>query len=183
MLPYEYYDTIVPLMSSLEIITYPDPRLKQAAEKVTKFDSELHKFLDQMKQSMYEAEGIGLAATQVGVMQRIAVIDVSTDGTGYMELINPEIIESSGKVPSKEGCLSIPDFRETIQRKAKVKVRAQDRNGAFFEFEAEDILSFCSQHEIDHLNGILFVDYLSGLKKQLFLRWLKKQGDGIEDGE
>lgn len=168
-------------MGSLEILKYPDPRLKETAKPVTKFDDALHKLLDQMKQTMYEADGIGLAATQVGIMQRIAVIDVSTDGTGYLELVNPEIIESSGKAPSKEGCLSIPEFRETISRKKTVRVRAQDRSGAPFEFTGEEILSFCAQHEIDHLNGILFIDHLSGLKKQLFLRWFKKQERGEED--
>ncbi len=162
-------------MSSLEILLYPDPRLKEVAHPVTEFNEELHKFIDRMKVSMYEAEGIGLAATQVGFMKRVAVIDTSSDGSGYMELINPEIIASSGTAPSKEGCLSIPEYRETISRRKTVTVRAYDRFGAPFEFTGEDILSFCAQHEIDHLNGKLFIDYLTGLKKELFLRWFKKQ--------
>lgn len=161
-------------MTILDIITYPDPRLKQVAEPITTFDSALHAFLDDMKDTMYHAEGVGLAATQVAVMTRVVVIDVSNERDRPLELINPEIISSHGKIPSKEGCLSIPDFRETIVRAEKIKVRAHDRFGAPFEFEAEELLSFCVQHEIDHLNGVLFVDRLSNIKKGLFLKWLNK---------
>jgi peptide deformylase len=162
-------------MGILEIVKYPDPRLKQPCERETVFDSSLHKLLDDMRDTMYEAEGIGLAAPQVGVLKRIAVVDVSQDRDGVIELINPEITWSEGKVPSEEGCLSIPDYRETISRNENIKVTAQDRNGKEFELEASEILAICIQHEIDHLNGILFVDRLSRLKREFFRRWLKKQ--------
>lgn len=162
-------------MSTLEILIYPDPRLREKAEPVTAFDQELHSFLDSMKETMYAADGIGLAATQVGMMKRIAVIDTTPDGTGYRELINPEILRAEGSAQSKEGCLSIPDFRETITRKGTVTVRAFDRNGKQYEFEAEELLAYCVQHEIDHLDGILFVDRLTPLKKQIFAKWVKKQ--------
>ena len=162
-------------MTILDIITYPDPRLKQVAAPVTTFDKPLHTFLDDMKETMYNADGVGLAATQVAVMQRVAVIDVSGEGNSPIELINPEIISKTGKVSSKEGCLSIPEFRDTIQRAEKITVRALDRFGHPFEFEGEELLSFCVQHEIDHLDGILFVDHLSILKKKLFLKWASKQ--------
>lgn len=161
-------------MAILDIITYPDPRLKIKADAVVSFDRELHSFLENMKETMYDAEGIGLAATQVATMKQIAVIDVSEERNQPIELINPQIIESVGKSTSKEGCLSIPDFRETISRKTKVKVKAQNRFGEFFEFEASDLFAFCVQHELDHLNGILFVDHLSVLKKKLFLKWSSK---------
>jgi peptide deformylase len=161
-------------MAILPIITYPDPRLKEKAAEVTDFDSSLHSFLDDMIQTMYHADGIGLAATQVAVMKRVAVIDVSEERNSPIELINPIITARSGKVTSKEGCLSIPDFRETITRAESVSVSAVDRHGKPFSFDATELLSFCVQHEIDHLDGVLFVDHLSNLKKQLFLRWAKK---------
>ena len=169
------YDIFFLAMALLDIITYPDPRLKQVAAPVTSFDSKLHTFLDNMKETMYHAEGVGLAATQVATMMRVAVIDTSDERDQPMELINPEILFRKGKVDSKEGCLSIPDFRETIVRSAHVRVRALDRFGQPFEFEAEELLAYCVQHEIDHLDGILFVDHLSNLKKQLFQKWLIKQ--------
>lgn len=169
------------MIGALEILLYPDPRLKIIAEPVTVFDASLHSFLENMKSTMYAARGIGLAATQVADTRRIFVMDTSEDGSGYLELINPEIIFSEGKAPSKEGCLSIPDYRETISRKAHVKVRAQDREGKYFELEATELTSFCIQHELDHLNGILFVDHLRGLKKQLFLKWAKRQMEAVDD--
>jgi peptide deformylase len=161
-------------MTILNIITYPDARLKEKAQEVVNFDKNLHKLLDDMKETMYHADGIGLAATQVAVMQRVAVIDVSEERNSPIELVNPKITVKEGKVSSKEGCLSIPDFRESITRATKVTVVAFDRNGKEFSFEAQELLSFCVQHELDHLDGILFVDHLSGLKKNLFLKWAQK---------
>lgn len=163
------------LMSTLEILKYPDPRLREVAVPVEIFDADLHTFLDKMKEAMYAFDGIGLAATQVGIMKRIAVIDITQDCTGYTELINPTLYSSEGAALSKEGCLSIPQFRETITRHASIVVKAFDRYGKEFSFTAEELLSFCVQHEIDHLNGVLFIDHLSPIKKQFFTKWVKKQ--------
>ena len=162
-------------MALLDIITYPDPRLKEVAQPVTEFNQKLHIFLDDMLETMYHAEGVGLAATQVARMIRVAVIDVSESRNEPLELINPEIIAKKGKVDSKEGCLSIPDFRDTITRAAEVSVKAFDRHGKPIEFEASELFSFCVQHELDHLNGVLFVDHLSQLKKRFFQKWCLKQ--------
>jgi peptide deformylase len=162
-------------MALLDILIYPDPRLKQVAQPVTSFDATLHRFLDDLKETMYYADGVGLAATQVGTMTRVAVIDTSDERNQPIELINPRIVARQGKIDSREGCLSIPDFRETITRSARVHVHALDRFGKPFEFEAEELLAYCVQHELDHLDGILFVDHLSNLKKQIFLKWLQKQ--------
>jgi peptide deformylase len=162
-------------MALLDILIYPHPLLKEVALPVTVFDKALHSFLDDLKETMYYADGVGLAATQVGKMIRVAVIDTSDERNQPIELINPKIVIRQGKIDSREGCLSIPDFRETITRSSKVHVHAVDRFGKPFEFEAEELLSYCVQHEIDHLDGILFVDHLSNLKKRLFVKWLSKQ--------
>ena len=162
-------------MARLPIRLYPDPILKQVAQPVDQFGKELGKFLDDMYETMCAAKGIGLAAPQVGNPWRVAVVDVGQESPERIELINPEIVSRVGKVPSEEGCLSIPDYRDTIERSREVVVRAFDRTGKEFEIEAADLLSICLQHEIDHLNGILFVDHLSRLKRELFKRWLKKQ--------
>ena len=168
------------LMAVLDIVFYPDPRLKEVCEPVTEFNSELHTLLDDMFDTMYEAEGIGLAAPQIGVLKQITVIDVSPDGSQKLELINPEIIDSSGNDSEEEGCLSIPGYREKVSRPATVTVRAQDRNGDEYTINAGDILSVCMQHEIDHLNGVLFIDRISRLKRELFKRWYKKNGPFVE---
>lgn len=162
-------------MPLLEIKIYPDPVLKEVAQPVEKFDERLGKFLDDMRETMLRASGVGLAANQVGILERVVVADISEERNEPMELINPEIIHASGTlVSSDEGCLSIPDFRETIKRPRDVVVRAQDRKGELFEIEADGFLAMCLQHEIDHLNGILFVDHLSRLKREFFKRWLKR---------
>ena len=161
-------------MALREIVKYPDERLHEECEAVNDFNQELATLLDDMFETMYEADGIGLAAPQIGVMKRVTVIDVSPDGTGKLELINPEIVDAQGKVSSEEGCLSIPGYRDTIKRNETVKVRAQDRTGEFFEVQAEELLSICLQHEIDHLHGVLFTDKLSRLKREFFKRWFKK---------
>ncbi len=143
-------------------------------ERVDTIDTSIHTLLDDMAETMYDARGIGLAAPQVGILKRVCVIDVSESRRERLDFINPEIISSQGKVSSEEGCLSIPDYRETIFRKEKISVRALDRTGAAFELEADGLLAICIQHELDHLDGVLFVDHLSRLKRELFKRWAKR---------
>jgi peptide deformylase len=149
-------------------------------DEVEDFDDQLAKFLDNMVTSMYQENGIGLAAPQVGVRQRITVIDVSPESDCPIELINPVITHSEGTTSSEEGCLSIPEFRETVKRKERVVVEAVDRLGSPFTLEADGLLAICLQHEIDHLDGVLFVDHLSRLKRELFKRWYKKQVASLE---
>lgn len=160
----------------MEIVKYPDPVLEQAAEPVTEFDDKLAKFVDDMFESMYTAKGIGLAAPQVGVSKRITVIDLSfkEDPEDKIVLINPEIITREGKQYEEEGCLSLPDIREKVARAAKVTVRAQDVKGEWFEIDGEELLSRAFQHEIDHLDGILFFKRVSALKRDLILRRIRK---------
>jgi peptide deformylase len=153
-------------MARLPILEYPDPRLRIRAEPVTKVDADIRRFVEDLLETMYAAPGIGLAATQVNVHKRILVCDVSADRTEPLCLINPEILSSEGTTNSEEGCLSVPEFYDYIDRAAKVKVRALDRDGKPFEFEAEGLLAVCVQHEMDHLEGKLFVDYLSELKRE-----------------
>lgn len=160
----------------LTIVKYPDPVLQKPGEPVTEFDDELRKFVADMFETMYEAQGVGLAAPQVAVSKRITVIDVSNgkDPEQKLVLINPEIIERAGKIYEEEGCLSFPEIREKVVRAAKVKVRAQDEYGKWFESEGEELLSRCLQHEIDHLDGMLFIFRISGLKRDLALRKIRK---------
>jgi peptide deformylase len=153
-------------MARLPILEYPDPRLRIRAEPVTKVDADIRRFVEDLFETMYAAPGIGLAATQVNVHKRILVCDVSADRTEPICLINPEILSSEGTTNSEEGCLSVPEFYDYIDRAAKVKVRALDRDGKPFELEAEGLLAVCVQHEMDHLEGKLFVDYLSELKRE-----------------
>lgn len=162
-------------MALREIVIYPDPRLREVAQPVTTFDANLHTLLSDMAETMYVSKGIGLAAPQVGVLQRVAVVDVSAEETHLIELINPEIVSATGETPSEEGCLSIPDYRDVISRSKSVVVKAQNRKGEPFELQASGLLAICLQHEIDHLNGVLFIDKLSRLKKEMFKKWLKKQ--------
>jgi peptide deformylase len=163
-------------MALRKLVIYPDPRLKERCGDVSSFDSELHTLLDDMRETMITAVGVGLAAPQIGVQKRIAVIDVSEEQNQPIELINPEIIAATGSINSEEGCLSIPRYRDTISRRASVTVKAQNRHGDWFEVGGDGLLSMCLQHEIDHLNGILFIDHLSRIKREFFRRWLKKQG-------
>jgi len=168
-------------MTVLRVLTYPDPLLHQRANAVVEFDDNLGKFLDDLRETMYVYEGIGLAATQVGVMKRAVVIDVSPERNSLLELVNPQIISSDGGlVTCEEGCLSVPDYREIVKRDRIVRVVAHNRRGQRIELEAEGILARCIQHELDHLEGVLFVDRLSGLKKQLFRRWFKKRVAAVE---
>ena len=163
-------------MSTLPIVKDPDPILKQKTGVVETFDEELHTFLGNMAETMYEANGIGLAAPQVGDLRRITVVDVSRDGNDLLELINPQIVHADGTCSGEEGCLSIPEYRDIVERNEAIKVEAFDRHGNEIKFEAEGILSICIQHELDHLDGVLFIDRLSYLKKQLFKKWFRKNG-------
>ena len=159
-----------------EIVKFPDPVLQQPAEPVTEFDAELRTLVDDMFESMYAAQGIGLAAPQVGISKRLTVLDLSfkEKPEDKLVLINPEIIHREGKQYEEEGCLSLPDIREKVRRAAKVRVRAQDVEGKWFELEGEELLSRAFQHEIDHLDGVLFIFRVSGLKRDLILRRIRK---------
>jgi len=158
------------------IVKYPDPVLSKRGADVKEFGPELAQFVEEMWASMYAAHGIGLAAPQIGVSKRITVIDVSFKERPdeKVVLINPEVIEREGKQFEEEGCLSLPEIREKVQRAARVKVRAQDVNGEFFEAEGTELLARAMQHEIDHLDGILFIDRISPLKRDLAKRRIRK---------
>jgi len=151
-------------MALLPILRYPDPRLHTRAEPVTVIDDEIRTLVRDMAETMYEAPGIGLAATQVNVHKRVVVIDVSEDRSALMAFINPEIIERHGQQVCEEGCLSVPGIYEKVTRAERVKVRALNGEGQPFELEAEGLLAVCIQHELDHLDGKVFVEYLSPLK-------------------
>lgn len=166
-------------MAILEILKYPDPVLRRKTNRVAKIDDALMQLIDDMFETMYAAPGVGLAANQVGVPISLAVIDISPREKGErrsapLVIINPEIVSMDGSVTEEEGCLSIPDYTEKVKRAAKVRVRAQERNGEWIDIEAEGLLAKALQHEIDHLNGLLFIDRLSGLKKDIFRRRYRK---------
>ena len=152
-------------MALLPILHYPDPRLKKRAEPVEAVDESIRRLAADMAETMYAAPGIGLAATQVDVHKRVIVIDVSEDRSGLTVLINPEILEKDGECVSEEGCLSVPGIYDKVTRAERVKVRALNLEGETVEFEAEGLLAVCIQHEIDHLDGKVFVEYLSPLKQ------------------
>lgn len=154
-------------MSLYPIVYLPDVRLRKETQAITTFDDELQKLIDDMIETMYKANGIGLAAPQIGLSLKLAVIDVSRERNQAFCIINPEILEKSGEELMEEGCLSVPGAYDKAPRAIKVKVRALDRHGKSFELEADGLLAHCLQHEIDHLNGKLFVDYLSPLKRQM----------------
>lgn len=159
-----------------EIVKYPDPILQRPTEKITEFNDELRQLADDMFESMYKAAGIGLAAPQIGLSKRITVIDLSNkeNPAEKIILINPEIVEKEGRQYAEEGCLSLPDIREKVSRASRVKVRAQDLQGEWFELEGTELLARAFQHEIDHLDGILFLWRLSALKRDLILRKIRK---------
>jgi peptide deformylase len=159
-----------------EVVKYPDPVLAKRGEPVTVFDADLKKLVDEMFDSMYAAQGIGLAAPQINISKRITVIDISFQKTpeDKIVLINPEILDREGKQVEEEGCLSLPDIREKVARSSWVKVKAQDVTGKWIEVEGEELLARALQHEIDHLDGILFIDHLSRLKRDLVQRKIKK---------
>ncbi len=158
------------------IVKFGEPVLEKPAAAVTQFDGELKKLVEDMFESMYAAHGVGLAAPQIGISQRIAVIDVTfkEDPNARLVLINPEIIKTEGKQRGSEGCLSIPEFREEVTRAARVTARAQNTNGEFFEVIGEQILARALQHETDHLNGKLYINHISALKRDLMKRKIRK---------
>lgn len=153
-------------MSILTVLEFPDKRLRTKAKPVVVFDQSLQTFVEDMIETMYDASGVGLAATQVDVHQRVIVIDVSDDKNDPICLINPEIVLKTGEEETEEGCLSVPSFFEKVTRAKHIRVKAQDKLGEFFELESDAFLSICIQHEMDHLDGKLFVDYLSSFKRQ-----------------
>ena len=159
----------------LEILKYPDKRLRTIASPVQEVNSEIKKQVKDMFETMYAAPGIGLAATQVNFHQRLIVIDISDEGNEPLCLINPEIMQKNGEIEYEEGCLSVPNYYESIKRANEIKVSAQNELGQTFEIKAKEMLSICIQHEMDHLNGILFVDHLSKLKQKRLKKKAVKQ--------
>jgi peptide deformylase len=162
-------------MAIRQILHYPDPRLRRLAEAVERVDDQIKALIDDMAETMYQAPGIGLAAPQVNVAKRIIVIDTSTTKSELLVLVNPEIIYRQGEQTLEEGCLSVPGIYDTVTRSESIKVRALDRRGTPFELETSKLLATCIQHEIDHLEGKLFVDYLSRLKQQRIRKKMQKQ--------
>ena len=164
-------------MTILDICTYPEKILRERAKPFTNIDEEIAKLADHMAETMYNAPGIGLAANQVGVPRRLLVADISpqTPESDLIVLANPEIIATEGEVTIEEGCLSVPDYQAEVKRHAKVTVRGLNLHGQEVEIEAEGLLAVVLQHEIDHLNGILFIDHISRLKRELYKRKLRKQ--------
>jgi peptide deformylase len=165
----------------LKIVKYPDPVLSRPGEPITEFDAELHKLIADMFETTYAEQGIGLAAPQVGVSKRLTTIDLSMgkNPKDKLVLINPEIIFREGKQYEEEGCLSFPEIREKVARAAKVRIRAQDAQGKWFEMDGDELLARCFQHEIDHVDGMLFIFRMSALKRDLSLRKIRKmQRDG-----
>lgn len=161
-------------MALLEILHYPDKRLRTVAKPVEQFDKAIETLVEDMLETMYDAPGIGLAATQINVHQQIIVIDISPENDQPLCLINPEIVASEGSEISDEGCLSVPDIYESVERAATVSVKAKNQFGNSFTLSADELLAVCVQHEMDHLKGKLFVDYLSSLKLQRVKKRLMK---------
>ena len=169
-------------MTTLNILHFPDPRLRTVAKPVEQVDDSIRQLADDMLETMYAAPGIGLAATQVNVDKRVVVIDISEEKNQPLCLINPEILELDGLEEMEEGCLSVPGVYELVQRADQVRIRALDREGQTVELQADGLLAVCIQHEIDHLDGKLFVDYLSQLKRTRIRRKLEKdQRQHVED--
>lgn len=162
-------------MATLEILEFPDPRLRTTAQPVATVDDRIRRLIDDMFETMYDAKGIGLAATQVNVHERVVVIDLSEDGDQPQVFINPEIeVLDDSTSDHDEGCLSVPGFYEKVTRPERIRVRALDRDGQPFDIEPDGLLAVCIQHELDHLNGKLFVDHLSSLKRQRIRTKLEK---------
>ncbi len=161
-------------MTRLTILEYPDPRLRTRARPVTQIDAGMQRLIDDMFETMYAAPGVGLAAPQVDFHQRLLVIDVSEHKDTPLVFINPEILRRGEICMAEEGCLSVPGYYETVRRAQAVRVRAQDRTGATFEMDCDGLLAICVQHEMDHLEGKLFVDYLSELKRTRIRKKLEK---------
>ncbi len=161
-------------MAILDILHYPDKRLRTVAAPVDQVDESIRRLIDDMFETMYAAPGIGLAATQVDVHKQVIVIDLSPEKNQPLCLINPEILKSDGVEQTEEGCLSVPDIFETVERAERIEVKALDRTGDAFTLEADGLLAVCIQHEIDHLRGNLFVDYLSPLKQMRVKKKIQK---------
>jgi len=170
-------------VSTLDILLYPDPLLRRTAAPVTNVDAHVAALVDRMFDTMYAAPGIGLAATQVNTHERIVVIDVSDEKNQPLTLINPELLLAEGEAETQEGCLSIPGVFEIIKRPEQIKVSAVDREGSPFELEVDGLLAVCIQHEIDHLEGKLFVDYLSPLKRNRIRKKMLKLARDEQDDE
>ena len=163
-------------MALLTVLCYPDPRLHKVAKPVAQVDARIKKIIADMADTMYEAPGVGLAATQVDVHERIVVIDISDDQNELMVFINPEIIWASAETKSwREGCLSVPEFYDEVERPAQIRVKALDLEGKEFEMDADGLLAVCLQHELDHLQGKVFVEYLSLLKRTRISQKMKKR--------
>ncbi|MDG2108201.1 MAG: peptide deformylase [Woeseiaceae bacterium] len=162
-------------MAKLKILEFPDPRLRTKAALIDVVDDQLRIFIDDMLETMYEASGIGLAATQVDVHKRLLVTDVSSEKNEPLALINPVILEKDGVIVTGEGCLSVPGYYEEVERAENIKVRFLDREGDEVELDAQGLLAVCIQHEIDHLDGKLFVDYLSEVKRSRIRKKLEKE--------
>lgn len=162
------------IMAKLEILHFPDPRLRQKALPVTQITPQIHQIVNDMLETMYDNNGIGLAAIQVNILQRIIVMDISEQRNEPLHWINPEILAAQGDSIQDEGCLSVPDIFEPVHRASQITVRALDLNGVLFERQASDLLAICIQHEIDHLDGKLFVDHLSALKRQRIRKKIDK---------
>jgi peptide deformylase len=163
------------IMALRTILEFPDPRLRTRARPVTEFNAALAKLVEDLLETMYAAPGIGLAATQIDVHQRVIVIDVSEDRTAPFALTNPEILMREGEASTEEGCLSVPGVFDEVKRAARIRVRSQDPSGAPLECDYEGLLAVCIQHEMDHLDGKLFVDYLSDLKRERIRKKLDKE--------
>ena len=162
-------------MAILDILHFPDARLRNTAKPVAEVDDRVRQLIDDMFETMYEAPGIGLAAIQVNDPRRVIVVDTSEDRSQPLALVNPEILEKQGEEEMDEGCLSVPGVYETVKRAETIRVRFLDRNGEPVEMDADGLLAVCIQHEIDHLDGKLFVDYLSNLKRQRIRKKLEKE--------
>jgi peptide deformylase len=162
-------------MTKLAILEYPDPRLRTRAAAVDVVDDAVRQLAEDLLETMYAANGVGLAATQVDVHRRVIALDVSESRDQPLILINPELVSAEGQGPGEEGCLSVPGIYDKLSRATSIRVRALDRDGKPFEMDAEGLLGVCIQHEMDHLEGKLFVDYLSELKRQLIRRRLEKE--------
>lgn len=161
-------------MNKLDLVLHPNEGLREICQPITELTDELDKLIDDMFYTMYQAPGIGLAAPQVAVQQRLIVVDVSEDKTQPIALINPKIIKAAGEITWEEGCLSLPGIYADVTRPSEILVRAINRDGKEIEFEAQDLFAVCIQHEIDHLNGRLFIDHLSGIKRTRLLSKYKK---------
>ncbi|MDX2218872.1 MAG: peptide deformylase [Burkholderiales bacterium] len=162
-------------MALLPILTYPDPRLHTVAKPVTQVDDRIRRLIDDMAETMYAAPGIGLAATQVNVHEQVIVIDISEERNQLLALINPEVVAAAGHEVAEEGCLSVPGIYDKVERAANITVRALDRDGKSFTVDADGLLAICIQHEMDHLKGKVFVEYLSALKQNRIKTKLRKR--------